>query len=75
MYWKNKPELDSYVESYRKKSKLTQAELSLKCRVTRQTIIAIEKGNYIPSVALALILAEVLETNVEKLFMLKGTNK
>jgi len=72
MYWKTKPELTTNVEMYRKASKLTQADVALKCSVTRQTIIAIEKGNYVPSVALALKLAQVLHTKVEKLFMLGG---
>ena len=72
MYWKNKPELSSCVAEARKVAKLTQAELALKCSVTRQTIIAIEKGNYIPSVALALELAKALQTSVEKLFMIRG---
>lgn len=72
MYWKTRPQLSSFVEKYRKALKLTQADLAVKCDVTRQTIIAIEKGNYVPSVALALKLAEELKTNVEKLFMLGG---
>ena len=72
MYWKTKPELTTNVADTRKAAKLTQAELALACSVTRQTIIAIEKGNYIPSVALALIIAKSLHTTVEKLFMLYG---
>ncbi|MBU6321132.1 MAG: helix-turn-helix transcriptional regulator [Patescibacteria group bacterium] len=47
---------------------LTQEELAKGARVSRQTIIAIEKGNYAPSVALALRLARVLKTRVEDLF-------
>ena len=39
--------------------------------VSRQTIVAIEKGNYSPSVKLALLLAEKLETTVEELFKLE----
>lgn len=47
---------------------LTQAQLAEKTGVTRQTIIAIEKGNYTPSVLLALKLAYELECTVEELF-------
>lgn len=72
MYRKIPPVINSCVEQYRKNLKYTQADLAMRCSVTRQTIIAIEKGNYTPSVALALKLAEVLQTNVEKLFMLVG---
>ena len=39
--------------------------------VSRQTIVAIEKGNYNPSVKLALLLAEELDTTVEALFELE----
>ncbi len=39
--------------------------------VSRQTIVSIEKGDYAPSVKLALLLAETLETTVEELFVLE----
>ena len=47
---------------------LTQEELAGLAGVTRQTIIAIEKGNYSPSVLLALRLARHLKCTVEELF-------
>jgi putative transcriptional regulator len=47
---------------------LTQEDLARKVGVSRQTIIAIEKGNYTPSVLLALRLASAFQTPVEKLF-------
>jgi putative transcriptional regulator len=71
MYWKVKPQLISNVEMYRKKSGLTQAALADKSLVTRQTIIALEKGDYVPSVALALKIAKILGVSVEKLLQLK----
>jgi putative transcriptional regulator len=46
----------------------TQEDLAKGVGVTRQTIIAIEKGNYSPSVQLALRLARILECSVEDLF-------
>jgi len=49
---------------------LTQQELAEKAGVTRQTIIAIEKGTFNPSVKLALKLASILGTTVESMFML-----
>lgn len=58
------------VEKERQKAGLTQVELAEKVGVTRQTIIAIEKGDYTPSVALALRLAEVFKTHVEDIFTL-----
>ena len=47
---------------------LTQEDLAAAASVTRQTIISIEKGNYTPSVLLALRLARILECSVEDLF-------
>lgn len=58
------------IEKLRLRAGLTQVELADKVGVTRQTIIAIEKGDYTPSVALALRLAKVFKTSVEELFVL-----
>ncbi len=56
------------VERYRKELKLTQEALAALVNVTRQTIISIEKGNYVPSVLLALQLARVFKKQVEEVF-------
>ncbi len=56
------------VNEHRTKAGLTQEALAEKVGVTRQTIIAVEKGNYTPSVLLALKLADVFRVNVESLF-------
>lgn len=50
---------------------LTQEEVAKGIGVSRQTIVAIEKGNYVPSVALAMDLAKLLDCTVEKLFYWK----
>lgn len=52
----------------RTKAGLTQEELAEKVEVSRQTIIAIEKGNYTPSVLLAIKIAKVFKTSVEEIF-------
>lgn len=49
----------------------TQEELARAVGVTRQTIIAIEKGNYTPSVLLAIKIAKFFEKSVEKVFKIK----
>ncbi len=49
-------------------AKLTQDQLAEQVDVTRQTIIAIEKGNYVPSVLLALRIAAILDKTVEDIF-------
>jgi len=50
---------------------MTQQELADRLEVTRQTIHAIEKGRYAPSVGLALKLAEIFGIAVEDLFELE----
>lgn len=59
------------VSKFREEKGWTQEELGEKVDVTRQTIITLEKGNYTPSVALALKLAKTFKTTVEDLFKLK----
>lgn len=70
MFYKQHQSIHNNVSIARKASGLTQAELADKIAVTRQTIIAIEKGNYTPSVLLALKLAQALNKKVEELFWL-----
>ena len=47
---------------------LTQAQLAAAVNVTRQTIVAVEAGDYAPSVYLALAICDRLGTTVEALF-------
>jgi len=54
---------------------LTQEGLAEKVQATRQTIISIEKGNYVPSVLLALKIAAVLGRKVEDLFRISNNEK
>lgn len=56
------------VYEYRDKRSATQQEVADAVGVSRQTIIAIEKGNYTPSVGLALKLAQYFNVKVEVLF-------
>jgi len=50
---------------------ITQEELGKAVGVTRQTIIALEGGNYTPSVFLALNIAVFFKEPVEKIFTIK----
>lgn len=63
--------IQNNVQYYRTNNKITQEELAKAVNVTRQTIIAIEKGNYTPSVLLALKIAKYFNTTVEKLFIIE----
>ncbi len=56
------------VRQARSALKMTQDDLADKVQATRQTIIAIEKGNYVPSVLLALKIAAILDKKVEDIF-------
>ena len=58
----------SNLRDLRTRDNLTQAQIADIVGVTRQTIIAIEKGNYTPSILLALKLARALGVTVEELF-------
>lgn len=53
---------------------LTQEELAAKVGVTRQAIIAIERGKYIPSTVLAMKIARVFGKTVEEVFTLEETD-
>jgi len=59
------------IKNYREKAGATQEDLAIAVGVSRQTIISIEKGNYEPSLGLALKLAKFFQVRVEELFMLK----
>ncbi len=48
---------------------LTQEALADKLHVTRQTINAIEKGKYDPSLELAFKLSQLFEVPIEELFV------
>jgi putative transcriptional regulator len=51
---------------------MTQQELADQSGVTRQTILAIEKGKFNPSTKLALQMARIFRVRVEELFYLEG---
>ena len=56
------------VQKIRSEKGITQEELAKAVGVTRQTIISIEKGNYTPSVCLALLISDKFGMTVEELF-------
>ena len=56
------------VSELRLQTGVTQEELASRVGVSRQTIIALEKGNYTPSILLALKIASFFKVSVEKIF-------
>lgn len=65
-----KETVNNCVHHYRTLLGMTQQQLANKIGVTRQTIISIEKGNYIPSVLLAIKIAQAFNQPVEEVFAL-----
>lgn len=59
---------ENMVRKWRRWQELSQAELAAQVGVSRQTIANIEKGNYSPSVHLALDIARTLGKTIEALF-------
>ncbi|MFA5432474.1 MAG: helix-turn-helix transcriptional regulator [Candidatus Paceibacterota bacterium] len=51
---------------------MTQEELAEKVKVTRQTIIAIEKNKYIPSLELAYKISLFFNKKIEEVFEYKS---
>jgi len=59
------------VFEFRKEANVTQEDLAKVVKVSRQTIIAIEKGNYIPSLLLGIKIARFFKKSVEEVFTYK----
>jgi putative transcriptional regulator len=57
------------IKVYRAMHDLTQEDLASAIGVTRQTILAIEKGKYVPSLDLAFRIARHFHVNVEEVFL------
>lgn len=53
---------------------VTQQQLADAVGVSRQTIVAIEKGRFLPSTPLALKIAKYFEKPVESIFFLEETD-
>ena len=51
---------------------MTQQELADRSGCTRQTIIALEQGKYVPSLALAFQIARVFSVSVDEVFEYQG---
>ena len=63
--------LNNRLREIRLEKALTQEALAQAVDVTRQTVIAVEKGRFRPSVELALRMAQVLDTPLEAMFWLE----
>ena len=59
----------------RNKRNVTQESLGEAVEVSRQTIIALEKGNYTPSLLLAMRISHFFELPIEEIFTLTEVNQ
>ncbi len=60
--------INNIVYTLRTEKEITQEDFACMVGVSRQTISALEKGNYTPSILLALKIAKVFNVSVEKIF-------
>lgn len=60
--------LNNRLKEHRARLGINQSELGKRSGVSRQTISLIERGDYSPSVTLALKLAGIFEVSVEDIF-------
>ena len=61
--------LKYHLKEYRAKIGVNQFEMGQKVGVSRQTISQIERGDYSPSVTVALKIAKVFDVPVEEIFV------
>ena len=66
--------MKNLIKLQRVKSDITQAELAEKVNVSRQTIIAIESGRYVPSTVLSLKIAKILNCKPDEIFILEDSD-
>lgn len=59
------------IRAERAELRMTQQALAEATGVSRQTINAIETGRFVPSTVLALKIARVFQTSVERIFQLE----
>ena len=63
--------LQNRLKIFRAMLNINQQEMGHLCGVSRQTISLIERGDYSPSVTLALTIARICDVTVEEIFYLK----
>lgn len=68
-------EIKNRIKEMRARHDMTQKDLAEKVGVTRQTIVSLEKGTYVPSLLLAMNIAEVFNEPIEEIFKKEGDSK
>ncbi len=67
--------LQNCLKEYRAKKEINQYEMGKLVNVSRQTISQIERGDYSPSITLALKIAKVFGVSVEDIFQYEEDNE
>lgn len=67
--------LKNRLKELRARDGFNQTVLAKKINVSRQTISLIERGDYTPSVTIALALARLFNVAVEDIFQLEGEDQ
>lgn len=62
------------IKVFRAMHDMTQEDLAQAVGVTRQTILAIEKGKYVPSLDLAFKIARNFNVTIEEVFQYENTS-
>lgn len=71
-----KAEISNSVRRLRfENGEMTQQELADRAGCTRQTIVALEQGKYVPSLALAFRISGLFGNNIEEVFEFAGDGK
>lgn len=67
--------LQNRLKIFRAMLNINQQEMGHLCGVSRQTIGLIERGDYSPSVTLALTIARICDVTVEEIFYLQAEDE
>lgn len=67
--------MQTKLKVYRAMNDLTQEDLAKAIGVTRQTVIAMEKGKYNPSLELAFKIAHYFKVKIEDIFFYDQNNE
>ncbi len=63
--------IENRIKTLRQLKGMTQAQLADALKVSRQTVVALEKGGYEPSLKLAYLIAHHFEVTIEEVFQFK----
>lgn len=67
--------LQNRLKIFRAMLNINQQEMGHLCGVSRQTISLIERGDYSPSITLALTIARICDVTVEEIFYLQAEDE